>query len=337
MPPRNTNASATWLFLLLWGLCLGGLFALPPACLPNQLREKQTGPDTNEATETKPNQDTNTPEITPTKGIWGALAPIDIHAHIGSFSGYDLSTPTLMANIRAYGIRWALISNIDGANISSTKNISEEKANQATVDTVKAYPTSLRGIYWTRPNKGLSAKAESFLQTTLGATKQRIFVGMKFHPNMNQFAADGVGLDPYMALCQKYKLVAVFHSGATGTNASVKKIYALARRYPKVPVVLYHMGFFGPHTDAIDVVKQAIQKQDAKLYLGTAQADPKAVVKAVNTLGSEWVMFGTDAAYYGKQHYASYKAMVQTLQSELSAKALANVLRNNARALFQLP
>jgi predicted TIM-barrel fold metal-dependent hydrolase len=82
---------------------------------------------------------------------WSEDGIIDIHAHIGSYKGYDLSTPTLVENIQRYGIRLALISNIDGAELpGTTLNLDEIKANQATAAHVRQYPHKLRGLVWTR-------------------------------------------------------------------------------------------------------------------------------------------------------------------------------------------
>src|ERR1051326_3763088 len=48
---------------------------------------------------------------------WAEYRIIDIHAHIGNFREYDLSLPTLLHNVESYGIRLALVSNIDGAEL----------------------------------------------------------------------------------------------------------------------------------------------------------------------------------------------------------------------------
>lgn len=271
-------------------------------------------------------------------GLWGAFQVIDVHAHIGSYRGFDLSTPTLLDNIRRYGVRMALISNIDGAKLPGvTKDLDEVKANQATVDTVKQHPSLLRGIAWTRPNDGSPAKIEPFLRDAKLPNQQRIFVGMKFHPEMNSFPADSKLLDGYLRLCEKYKVVAVFHTGGTGANSDPQKIYTLAKRFPKVSFILYHMGFSGNHKPAISIVKESIQKGDAKLYLGTAQAQVEGVLQAIKDVSSTHVLFGSDATYYGKDHYGQYKTMVSRLQQALSPKEFANVMHNNAKTLFGLP
>ncbi len=271
-------------------------------------------------------------------GLWSEYRIIDIHAHIGSFKGYDLSTLTLMSNIERYGIRLALISNIDGAELSETQNLDEIKANQATAEHVRQYPDRLRGLVWTRPEDGSPEKVEPFLRETIAAgPDSRMFVGMKFHPDMNHFPADDPRVDSYLQLCEKYQIPAVFHSGSDdSSNSAPQKIYAAARRRPTVPVILYHMGFLGPHGAAIATVKEALTKKDAQLYLETSQADPDAVMQAIKELGSERVLFGTDATYYGKEHYEKYEAMIARLQKELSAEDFTKVVRGNAERLFGL-
>jgi len=272
-------------------------------------------------------------------GVWANDRIIDIHAHIGSFKGYDLSTPTLLDNIHRYGIRLALISNIDGAELpGTTLNLDEIEANQATVEHVRQYPNQLRGLVWTRPEDGAPEKVEPFLRDSISTgPDRRVFVGMKFHPDMNNFPADDPRVDGYLLLCEKYGIPAVFHSGSDdAANAAPQKIYAAARRHPTVPIILYHMGFLGPHGSAIATVKAALTKKDAQLYLETSQADPAEVLRAIKKLGSARVLFGTDATYYGKQHYQQYEAMLSRLKNDLSAEDFAKVVRKNAEKLFNL-
>lgn len=83
-------------------------------------------------------------------------------------------------------------------------------------------------------------------------------------------------------------------------------------------------------------LQQALKNQDAKLYLETSEVDPASVLKAIRTAGSDHVLFGTDACYYGKNHYASYEKLIEVLQSELKKEDLENVLSGNARRLFNL-
>jgi predicted TIM-barrel fold metal-dependent hydrolase len=267
-------------------------------------------------------------------GAWGEHLIIDIHAHIGTFQNFDLSMPTLLGNLERYGVQMALISNIDGANLpGTTGNLDEIESNQATADSVLKYPHLFRGLLWTRPNQ--SQPIEDFERFLTNPAYDSVFVGLKFHPSMNQFSADSEVVDPYLELCARHGLAAVFHSDPGG-NASAERIYASARRHPGVPIILYHMGFFGPHQGTIDVVAESLMNGDADLYLGTAQADPAQVLTAVEELGSERILFGSDAAFFGSRHYEEYEAMIDTLAVSLSPDEFRNVVRDNAIRVFNL-
>jgi uncharacterized protein len=266
------------------------------------------------------------------RGLWSNLGIIDIHAHIGSFRGYDIGLQPLLTNLNKYGLRMALISNLDGCEMADTKNLNEVLANQATAAAVRDHPQLLRGLIWTRPEDGSAETVERFLQTPY----EHLFVGMKFHPEFNHFDADDPRVDPYLALCERYKVPAVFHCGADGSKSSASKIYAIARRHPSVPIVLYHMGFLASHQSAIDAVLQSITRMDARLYLELSQVSPQDALAAIRKVGSDRVLFGTDATYYGADHYGSYRSLVALLQNDLSAADLRKVLSGNAENLFQL-
>lgn len=267
---------------------------------------------------------------------WAAYKVIDIHAHIGSFTGHDLRLETLLKEMDSHAIRMAFISNIDGAAIGSTKNLKEAEANTETEKAVRAHPTKLRGLLWARPNDGSPAKMESFLKSLLDAGGGPVFVGIKFHPEYNSFSADDAVVDSYLKLCAKYRIPAVFHCGQELTYSSPASIYAVARRHPMVPIVLYHMGFTSNHDDAIKVVKESVRKKDADLYLETSQCDGDAVLKAIKEVGAGKVLFGTDATYWGVGHYERYDDMVKELHDKLSRSNFNAVMHENAERLFHV-
>lgn len=267
---------------------------------------------------------------------WSDLEIIDIHAHVGTFSGYDLSLATLLKNVDKFGIKMALISNIDGSNLpGTTGNLGEKDANDVTAKIVGAHPELLRGLVWARPVDGKVENVEPFFKNALDKVGKKIFVGLKLHPEFNAIAADDPRIDPYLELCHKYSLPAVFHSGPKGSFSDPERIYKIARRHPDVAVVLYHMGFGTDHSQAIEVAFQALKNKDANLYLETSQAAPEAVLRAIRELGSSRVLFGTDATYFGDAHYDEYKELIDALK-KLSAQERHNVLHGNAKRLFYL-
>ena len=103
-----------------------------------------------------------------------------------------------------------------------------------------------------------------------------------------------------------------------------------------MPIVLYHSGFKSNHDSAFSVVKEATTKNDANLYLETAQVNSDDVMRAIREVGVDRVIFGTDATYFGKEHYKRYEPIVEQLRKELSAQDFCKVVRGNAERLFPL-
>lgn len=269
---------------------------------------------------------------------WEKLGIIDIHAHIGSFKGYDISKSTLLANVRKYGIKTALVSNIDCADLPGvTADLDEELANAETVKFVNEDPQHFRGVLWVRPHAGKIAVARKFLEMHLNSdSSKRTFVAMKFHPEFDHYHADDKSVDSFMTLCAEAGLPAVFHCGAPGSKSEADRIYNVAKRFPKVPVVLYHMGFNSDHVEAISCATQAVKNNDANLYLETSQCSVDAVLAAIKRVGARHVLFGTDATYYGKEHYQHYQEMITRLKQELSPADFNLVVRENAQRIFAL-
>ncbi len=266
-------------------------------------------------------------------GRWQDYGIIDVHGHIGSFKGYDLSTETLLSNVREYGLRLVLVSNIDGAELPETENVDEATANNRTAEFLRQHVSRFRGLLWSRPNNGSPVNLDRFLADT---SLRGMFAGIKIHPEMNHFPADDPRVDGYLALCEKYRIPAVFHSDAPGSNADPRRIYAAARRHPTVPIILYHSGFKTSHDSAFAVVKEAISKNDANLYLETAQVSVDDMMRGIKMVGVERMLFGTDATYFGKEHYKRYEPHIERLRKELSSEDFAKVVRGNAERLFPL-
>lgn len=282
------------------------------------------------------NRSTLAAEKRQTMPSWAAYKIIDIHAHIGTFRGFDLSSQTLLANLKARGVKMAFVSNIDCAELPGvTLNLDERTANARTIEVVQSHSNLLRGLLWVRPQRNNVALARTFLHTDLGkSNKEHLFVGMKFHPDMNNFDADDKSVDPFLSLCEEFHIPAVFHCGDVDQRSSAQRIYNAAKRHPNLPVVLYHMGFNTEHDEAIACVKAAMSKKDANLYLETSQCDSGSVLRAIKEVGSTRVLFGSDACYFGKEHYAQYDDLIADLYKNLPEKDFNNVVRANACKLF---
>lgn len=281
----------------------------------------------------------------PEPSDWRDLNVVDIHAHLGTFGSFDLRLETLLGYIERSRVRLALVSNLDGSSAQPTRQLGSSAANQVTLETVRRHPGRLRGLLWANPADATAAELEPFVAATIDGNPagERAFVGLKLHPDFDRFLADDRRVDPFLALCRRHQLVAVFHAGPPGGPSAPERIAAAARRHPTVPVVLYHMGadgFDGGSGDgqkaAIAVVEKSLAAGDANLYLETSQTPVEWIVEAVRRVGEDRVLFGTDATYYGAAHFETYAPNVSRLRRELSPSALAAVMGGNARRLFPL-
>ena len=124
------------------------------------------------------------------------------------------------------------------------------------------------------------------------------FYGLKFHSYYLGLNANHYLYDPYIKLAHDYKLPCLFHT-ANG-NSSPELVYDLAKRFPKVPFVLYHSNFESDHLDALEVAKKSIDKNDADLYLEISWVDQKVeteiILDMIKKLGIKKILFGTDAS-----------------------------------------
>ena len=253
--------------------------------------------------------------------ILDAYVPVET-----SEGGSALNLDILLARLQAQGMGLAIVSN-DGAD--------EWATNEMIRQAVRTHPNRLRGLLQTRPVDGSAEQMAPLIKERL-PNGERLLVGLEFDPERDGFAADDPRIDPYMELCARHYRPAVFHSGAPGSAADPTRILATARKYPKVPVVLYPPDSALEGEAAIQTVARALEAGDADLYLGTGRATPEMVLRAVRELGAERVLFGTATADSGKAYGERNRAVVGLLEEELGAVELARVLGGNAVRLFDV-
>jgi predicted TIM-barrel fold metal-dependent hydrolase len=92
-----------------------------------------------------------------------------------------------------------------------------------------------------------------------------------------------------MQLARELGLVVNIHSGSEISHPLA--IGALAHRFPDVPVLMDHMGYREWVGDAVEVARD-----NPNVYLGTtiAAVEPVTVARAVDALGPERVVYGSN-------------------------------------------
>ncbi len=113
-------------------------------------------------------------------------------------------------------------------------------------------------------------------------------VGLKIHSPLQGFLLSDPLVHPLVEICRSYGGAVYAHTG-TPITAEPFQLAELARTFPDVPMVLGHMGF----TDFwYDAVPAALQSQN--IYLETSLIDIMNIATAIDKVGPERILFGSD-------------------------------------------
>lgn len=189
-------------------------------------------------------------------------------------------------------------------------------------------------LLWIHPSTGGDAEtAERYL-------RDHQFAGLKVHPAIESLPADSPLLDPYLELAVRYGVPVVIHT-ASDDPSWPDRVGALAERHPDAEIVLYHSGLSTDHIAAIGVVES-----HPNTWLETSWVETADVQEVIEVLGSERVLFGTDATVDGAVHYehnwgsgsgnGSYDAQLIALGLALPRSTYRDLLVQNAARVFNL-
>jgi predicted TIM-barrel fold metal-dependent hydrolase len=252
---------------------------------------------------------------------------VDVHAHFN-----DATPPSRITRYAGVcGIDLVLVSNRDAASHPEGVADYDEAAANGVCLQACAENTRLVPLYWVRPGR-----VDSSVNALAGALAGEPFVGVLFSPTENGYDAADPMLDPYFDVIEKAGRPAlVCVSG--DERSSPHRVFDLARRHARVPVVMCACG--APtevRAEALDLAHRAAQQQTANLYLDTSHATAESVRNAVEIVGPERILFGTNALSYEDAHVPRHIALLDELRRTLAPRALHQVLSQNAVELFRL-
>lgn len=275
---------------------------------------------------------------------------IDSHVHCGKWTNDLFSTKDVLEffnrkfNNGKDTVDRVIISNLDC--IINTKNKTPYKDElSGNLDLIKRCLKNDKLVPFVvcQPGHGAAENIELLLNGYPNVIK-----GLKFHPACLDLPANDVKYVPYMKLAEKYNKPCLFHSEViTDSNnnfirtgvSDPEYIYETARKFPKVPVILGHMGLGGAeaHDIGIKTLMKSIDNGDANLYADLAWVDwdnpvKPHIVDVIDKLlhsskgdKTERLLFGTDAplGVFGE------KALKQTDAYENNIKNIKKAIRDN--------
>jgi len=313
---------------------------------------------------------------------------IDSHVHTGYFLGKTYGADSLDVFVRN-----PLNVNIQGAPQQDTvekmfvSNLSAMIGKEGLDET----DGNLEMLQICSDNKKLIPLAVCEPEKTRGdaetiekLTENNDFYGLKFHPESSELRANHSYYDAYLDLAERKGFPCVFHTQVnidwkpddygvwhpsmsddkdSWNDADPAFVYELAKRHPKVPVIMAHLGSGGEmaHQKAIDILVESLDKNDANLYCDISWVDFQdglpdencaSIVQLISKLKEkdalDRILFGTDAplgcygeAPRGIEPKAAYEKTVSAFKTAIKNNfkedgdsIIQKIFYDNAKKLF---
>ncbi|MEJ3658095.1 amidohydrolase family protein [Actinomycetes bacterium KLBMP 9759] len=248
---------------------------------------------------------------------------IDFHTHTPLWTGASwlggagFDADDFVGFMDAVGIRRAVVLSHDGLFHSTPE------ANDAVAGFVGKHPGRLVGFgtYSPRRPEALAEIERSFADLGLR--------GLKLHPWLQGFSMHERVLDPIMEIVAAHGGILLCHDG-TPPYSTAGQIAALARRHPRVPVVLGHAGLHDLWRESLHFAQET-----ANLYLCICGTPPYAAARILDRAPEHKVLFGTDAGLSDKasQDYAVARVLEIDEWGITEAQKRAMLVDNPARLL----
>ncbi|UCD72872.1 MAG: amidohydrolase [Candidatus Bathyarchaeota archaeon] len=244
----------------------------------------------------------------------GEYSIFDAHCHLGKTFRREWKATDLIQTMDTFGIDQSIVfptANFDDNNFSNS--------NKRIAEAVVEFPDRLVGFARVNPHR--SRKAVQELKRSVEVLELK---GVKLHPTMEVFPANSRIVHPIMRAATELGIPVVFHSG-TAPYALPSQIADIAIKFPRIPVIMAHMG------KGLPVEAIAAAKRSNNLVLETSGASSRIglLEGAVKTIGVDRIVFGSD---WPCCHPAPEKMKIDVL--ELSEKEKQAIFSRNIKRIL---
>lgn len=249
---------------------------------------------------------------------------IDCHAHVGQLPGVvgrAISGDDLHYALTREGAAYALASS------ASVTTVGMQYGNAEAVREVARHPDTIGGMIWINPH-------DPAWEDDATSTLEHGFYGIKLHPVLDHYRVTTDALNGVFAFAARHRLPILTHAAEGGAHPL--NYVDLLERYLDVKVVFAH---FGPGVEGIMMAKKY-----SNAYLDTTLVPASAIYIAVDSAGSEKVLFGTDSPLGYKtsdgpdplDHRTFRQATDEIRALELPDNDLDNLFYRNAVRVFNI-
>lgn len=121
--------------------------------------------------------------------------------------------------------------------------------------------------------------------------------GAKFHPSISRVSVNDSSMAYCLGVLNELKLPLIVHCGR-GKLSRLQYVYEVAEKYKDIKFIGAHLG--GLATDLVEEALSFLAKKNKldNLFLDTSAVGlPRLIKQAVDVLGKEHIMFGSDEPY----------------------------------------
>lgn len=264
---------------------------------------------------------------------------IDSHAHIGNMVVLNLSVGKVLRSMERYGVDFSLVSSIESTEYYKPhKRLpfflrrSTLRVCKKTVRAVRRHPDKLGALLWIQTGRKIPVERLSrFIEKN-----RRYIYGIKIHPYRSEVAPDDPRMEPVYELAKRFGLPVAAHTGDMAC-AQTALLFNAAKAHPDVKFIAVHMDLESGNKEAIDLIAQL-----PNLYGDTTWVPVRSTLYAVQTCGSQKILFGTDNPIDGETHMEFNRAGQRSLCQEyfhefrdmVSPEDYDNIMYKNAERLF---
>jgi len=206
-----------------------------------------------------------------------------------------------------------------------------DQGNAYVHEAARQHPDRILGFGWADPNLGV-AKAKDTVKRCID---EYAFFGVKLNGAQNSFYIDDqeLSIPVIEEIAVTGKLLAL-HVGADAyEHTHPFRVAKIARQFPELQILVVHMGGVG-HPDMTDAVIEVAQHHPNLILIGSAVRSAP-ILKALRTLGSSRVCFGSDTPFELMHvEVARYKALLD--EEEFSDEDRHNVMAGNMMRVLGL-
>ncbi len=258
----------------------------------------------------------------------------DAHTHIASWFTIEESEKNLLDGMDRKNVLFSLISHADCSSFPSEGTadvppLSAEEGLRQCLDFAKRHPGRIYVAVWVKPRveKTPSPELIRLIEENLDLVK-----AIKFHPYCERLPADSPLMEPYYELARRFHLPVLIHT-ALDMNSAIVHFITAAEEHPDLRFVAAHLELGSDHRFSIRAIRNL-----PNAYCDTAWVDLESALLAMETMGEDRVIFGTDAPIEGESTLDNpvYEEYFANADGPKRAK-MAKLLFQNGVDFYQIP